>query len=205
MLHTFTKKGFRGFTLIELLVVIAIIGLLSTVIAAPIQNARKKSRDAKKIAEMKALELALDQYAEANAGSYPSSLSALAPVYMPVLPTYATSSSGVAGRDLFAYTAYSVSGAGITTQVFGYHLGAKLENYSQALDTDRDCTGSVVGATLPAGTCVYFNATGGTIAGNFSSITGGIQAASGDFDGEDTGTSTCSGNGDCIFDITGQQ
>ena len=66
MSHTLTKKGFRGFTLIELLVVIAIIGLLSTIIATPIQNARKKAKDAKKVSELKALELALDQYAEAN-------------------------------------------------------------------------------------------------------------------------------------------
>ena len=61
MSNTFTKKGFRGFTLIELLVVIAIIGLLSTIIAAPIQSARKKARDAKKIAELKSTQLAFEQ------------------------------------------------------------------------------------------------------------------------------------------------
>ena len=49
---SFVRNGFKGFTLIELLVVIAIIGLLSTVIINPVQSARKKARDAKKIAEL---------------------------------------------------------------------------------------------------------------------------------------------------------
>jgi prepilin-type N-terminal cleavage/methylation domain-containing protein len=215
MLHTITKKGLRGFTLIELLVVIAIIGLLSTVIAAPIQNARKKARDAKKISELKALELALDQYAEANAGNYPDALASLAPTYMPVLPSYVSGGTGVATRDYFAYTRYQVSGSGISTQNFGYHLGSKLETYSQALDSDRDCLAGSQGTTLPAGQCVFYNATGATITGNFSSISSGIQAAATypgttgwagtDFAGADGATTTCSSNADCIYDIAGQQ
>ena len=83
MSNKFTKTGFRGFTLIELLVVIAIIGLLSTIIAAPIQSARKKARDAKKIAELKSTQLALEQYAESNSAQYPNNLASLSPQFMP--------------------------------------------------------------------------------------------------------------------------
>ena len=67
MLHAYRTKGF---TLIELLVVIAIIGLLSTIILAPIQNARKKARDAKRTAEMDALVTGLVVYFDDN-GTYP--------------------------------------------------------------------------------------------------------------------------------------
>ena len=103
--HSFKNNIYRGFTLIELLVVIAIIGLLSTIIAAPIQNARKKARDAKKIAEIKGVQLGLDQFAEANAGAYPVALNLLAPNYMPLLPGFAaTASVTVSPRDKFAYS-----------------------------------------------------------------------------------------------------
>ena len=107
--HSFKNTTYRGFTLIELLVVIAIIGLLSTIIAAPIQNARKKARDSKKIAEIKAVQLALDQYAEANLGQYPLYLNLLTPTYMPLLPSFAVASStSVADKDKFGYTPYRV-------------------------------------------------------------------------------------------------
>ena len=162
MSNTFTTKRARGFTLIELLVVIAIIGLLSTIIAAPIQNARKKARDAKKIAELKAMQLALEQYAESNSGAYPFTLGKLSPAYMPVLPTFASSTTSNA-RDAFPYAFYIGSAAGAADVVFAYHLGAKLEVYGPALQTDRDCIGAYVGTSLNQPACVVYNGSGITV------------------------------------------
>ncbi len=62
----------RGFTLIELLVVIAIIGLLASIVLASLNSARKKSRDARRIADLKQLQNALELYANDNSGNYPS-------------------------------------------------------------------------------------------------------------------------------------
>ena len=170
MIHTLTKRGFKGFTLIELLVVIAIIGLLSTIIAAPIQNARKKARDSKKIAEVKAVQLALDQYAEANAGQYPATLAVLAPIYMPQLPSFgSTTISTVSPRDKFGYSPYLVEAANLIPTFFAYHLGVHLENFSQGLDNDRDCHGAentpsynFFGGTS---TCAFYPAVGAVITG----------------------------------------
>ncbi|TSC86142.1 MAG: prepilin-type N-terminal cleavage/methylation domain-containing protein [Parcubacteria group bacterium Gr01-1014_8] len=61
----------RGFTLIELLVVIAIIGILSSVVLASLNSARKKGRDARRIADMKQMQLALELYYDAHQ-SYPA-------------------------------------------------------------------------------------------------------------------------------------
>ena len=62
--------GKRGFTLIELLVVIAIIGLLSGIVLASLSGARSKGRDAKRVADLKQLQLALQLYYDQNS-SYP--------------------------------------------------------------------------------------------------------------------------------------
>lgn len=54
------KRNKQGFTLIELLVVIAIIGILATIALVSLNSARKKARDSKRIAEVKALAQGLE-------------------------------------------------------------------------------------------------------------------------------------------------
>ncbi len=66
----------RGFTLIELLVVIAIIGLLSTLAVVALNNAREKSRDAKRVSDIKQIQTALELYFADNSG-YPPAATAI--------------------------------------------------------------------------------------------------------------------------------
>ena len=65
------KLNKKGFTLIELLVVIAIIGLLSTLAVVALNTARTKSRDAKRISDVKQIQTALELY-YADKGNYPT-------------------------------------------------------------------------------------------------------------------------------------
>ncbi len=64
------KENKKGFTIIELLVVIAIIGLLATISMVALNGARKKSRDAKRLADIKQYQTALEMYFNDN-NKYP--------------------------------------------------------------------------------------------------------------------------------------
>lgn len=66
-----TKNKYKGFTLIELLVVIAIISLLSSVVLASLNSARVKARDARRLADIKQLQTALEFYFDVH-NAYPS-------------------------------------------------------------------------------------------------------------------------------------
>lgn len=95
-----TPYPVQGFTLIELLVVISIISLLSSVVFASVNSARKKGRDAARVANVKSLKTALELYYDDNNG-YPTVpigngdvplenatfVSRLVPKYLPVMPT----------------------------------------------------------------------------------------------------------------------
>ncbi|MFA7702736.1 MAG: FISUMP domain-containing protein, partial [Patescibacteria group bacterium] len=87
----------KAFTLIELLVVIAIIGVLATVSVIALSNARSKSRDAKRVGNMKQVQTALELFFNDN-GRYPteqewalgtlfSTTSDATTTYLQVIPT----------------------------------------------------------------------------------------------------------------------
>ena len=60
----------KGFTLIELLVVVAIIGLLSTLAVVALSTAREKTRDSKRLSDLKNIQTALELHYTGN-NQYP--------------------------------------------------------------------------------------------------------------------------------------
>jgi prepilin-type N-terminal cleavage/methylation domain-containing protein len=155
------KKGTRGFTLIELLVVIAIIGILSSVVLASLNGARKKGRDARRISDLKQVQLALEMYYDANSSEYPDSIcttassgsctaGALMPTYISVTPNdpQASGTSYAYGYDnLTTAGAACAVASGVCTN---YVIGATLEDDTNpALNQDIDGTVGTVSCADP--------------------------------------------------------
>lgn len=65
------KHTYKGFTLVELLVVVAIIGLLAGIAVVSVNSVRVKARDAKRIADVKQIQNALELYNNTKGGQYP--------------------------------------------------------------------------------------------------------------------------------------
>src|SRR3989344_2512881 len=90
----FYAKKAQGFTLVELLVVIAIIGILTSIVTVALGSAKQKSRDGRRTADIKLIQLALGLYYSDN-GMYPVNIYAAAspapagrppPYYLPQWP-----------------------------------------------------------------------------------------------------------------------
>jgi len=113
----------KGFTLIELLVVIAIIGLLSTLAVVALNNARMKSRDAKRVSDVKQIQTALELYYN-DANEYPATLDTTIATggvtYMASVPTNPTP---VADGDCADGSSYTYTAVGTTSYTLTYCLG----------------------------------------------------------------------------------
>lgn len=139
------NKRNKGFTLIELLVVIAIIGILSSVVLASLNTARRKSRDAKRISDLKQLQLAFEFYFDAK-GSYPKvtdlDLSTLVTDgYIASIP------HDPVGNSDYLYAYYPTTGSPTT-----YHLGATLEDTAHSvLASDSECNSATGVGCIGAG------------------------------------------------------
>ena len=163
-----SKRKLSGFTLIELLVVIAIIGVLASIVLASLNTARLKSRDARRVADMKQIQLALELYFDTNK-NYPTAAlgatggaTALALVsaggFMSTIPLDPLGNTGALCRG----TSYCYSTNSATAPT-SYHLGANIEG---VLPTGKKgCNDATAGAcyTGAAAGGTAFDGTGATI------------------------------------------
>lgn len=73
----------KGFTLVELLIVVGIIGILLAVTSTAYTLAQRRSRDTRRITDMKAIQSAFEQYASDHNGAYPNATSDVTATYLP--------------------------------------------------------------------------------------------------------------------------
>ncbi len=143
----------KGFSLIELLVVIAIIGLLSTMAVVSLNNARVKSRDTRRMGDIKAIQTAIEVYkTQQSVDAVPTSttwtgIGSSLSQYMTSLPSDPTNSGAVYTYVYCRYTA-----AGNETK---YLLAGVLE---QNIDVSGDLDTNFVAGTTGLWTCTKSNA-----------------------------------------------
>lgn len=139
------KRTKKGFTLIELLVVIAIIGILASVVLASLNSARAKSRDARRIADVKQVQLAMELYYDNASQKYPTNTNGLAALAAAdacgagnkCIPQLPVPPSG-ANQTAYDYEALPSGCDNTATTCTSYHLGASLENANSATNGDAD-------------------------------------------------------------------
>ena len=155
-------KEKKAFTLIELLVVIAIIGLLSTLSIIALNSARAKARDAKRISDVKQMQVALEMYYN-DMADYPATVAAGGAIastgtvgsttflrVVPVPPTPvdgSTCNTAVTGKyALDSYQYVKTSGTGqIPSYAIGFCLGSDVGSGTTKV------TGNTILYMTPAG------------------------------------------------------
>lgn len=208
----------KGFTLIELLVVIAIIGVLGSIVFAPFNEARKKGRDGKRIAELKGLQSSLLLFSEDNGGCFPdmnSITAANANDFRVTNNKYITStlynkiktlnSSQLLANAANAWDAtksYGIRSVGDSTQCTRtaaagleffpyYQLLVELETHSSGLDGDADS--DMTPATFSGGTGKDKTGTAQTA---YNGLNTTVALA------PETCTAFATGSWQCVFDLS---
>ena len=181
-MNKMSKAKKQGFTLIELLIVIAIIGILSTLAVVALQSARQSARDAKRISDIKQMQIALELYYNTR-GEYPdnvtSSIEHNGLVYMAKVPIAPNPADGdcQTASNTYEYIQQD-SGASYTIDFcLGSQTGALSSGAKQAVPGGIISDGVIFGG-------------------------GGTPPPSGALDCSDIILATCgvdNGNGSCIY------
>jgi len=164
------SKGKKGFTLIELLVVIAIIGILASIVLASLNSARKKSRDVRRIADIKQLQLAAELYFDSSS-SYPVAFTVAGFTPSGGSPTIPSIPTDPVGATAYKYAYYPAASPTY------YHMGAGLEESGNtALSSDKDCDSSIAATTCGGGAAYTggFNS-GGDVVTTATTCTGVVS------------------------------
>jgi len=138
------KKNQKGFTLIELLVVIAIIGLLSTLSIVALNQARARSRDARRIADVKQIQTALEMYYN-DMGQYPptaqitagSAIATGTTIYMDIVPKppIPADNTNCTGTVAYTYTSGDIGGVTNGTYTLRYCVGNNTGGIPAGINT----------------------------------------------------------------------
>jgi len=132
-------KNKSGFTLVELLVVIAIIAILATLAIVALQQARKSARDAKRIADVRQMQTALELYFN-DWGQYPpnidGSISSGTYIYMNQVPTAPTPADGSCenASNTYAYNPIDSGGYNASYEL-SFCLGSQVGSLSAGTQT----------------------------------------------------------------------
>ncbi len=124
-------KNKRGFTLIEFLVIAAVIGLLLTLSIVALNQSRARARDARRVADIKKIQKALEMYYN-NVSAFPpgtslgSTITTNSVVYLDVIPTPPLPSDGAAcvGSKVYTYAARTFNGISNGSYTLSYCLGS---------------------------------------------------------------------------------
>ncbi len=146
-------KNKKGFTLIELLVVIAIIGLLATLSVVALNNARQKSRDAKRVSDIKQIQTALELYF-VDQNAYPVETAAI--------------TLGSTAYDTLSYSNGFASAASGTTYMGQVPSNPTPNGTAYQYSTDASGTGYTITFRLEG-------ATGGLASGAHTATPNGIE------------------------------
>jgi type II secretory pathway pseudopilin PulG len=120
------RKKILGFTIVEVLVVIGIIAILTVVIFPAISEIRAKNRDAEKISDIAAIQIALAQYYNQK-GMYPNTLDTLVPKFL------TEDSRLTPNGEEYLYVPLTLSTEANPKCTY-YHLGVELELPSAQID-----------------------------------------------------------------------
>jgi prepilin-type N-terminal cleavage/methylation domain-containing protein len=131
----------KGFTLIEIIVVIAIMGILTAIIYSSFDSSRATSRDQKRVSDISAIQLALEQYFQQN-GVYPMQLSALVPTYIASIPIPPNNSESPYQNNYFPMA--KVPGPDNSHLCVSYQLWTKFELNNAYLNSKKGFDSTLV-------------------------------------------------------------